>query len=588
MKSICLSLFLAAAASMQDVVYGSCLRANATGSCVYVSDPNATFVGKTTTNSDGILVDNFLGIKYGTFDERFAPSQPLMLSASDGPLLVNATEYGPECPYPSSTSYDEDCLYLNIYRPSQQKEDSLAVMVWIFGGSWVEGAGSRYDGSNLAGNEDVVVVTMNYRLGVFGFVPIDPEGSGGMNGLLDTVTALKWVKDYIEYFGGDPNKVTVFGQSAGGINTCFLSVCPVAKGLFQRAILQSGQCAALTASVTQEESQDQLEGVLQEMNCTSPPCTIEDLKSLTTEELLVDPYFRFFLSIDPAVLPAYPVDLFREGKINPTDMIIGANTVDNGDVLGYLFTTPESWTNAYSSFEVLRDPMHSRVDVSDSVLNDIQAAYSPDKYGGSIVSATNHAMGDMNFLCYSRELAAIAASKVEGKVYQYILGFNSGIEFANITGLLNATDIDDTYWSSHSADLPYVFGYPGVNELPINIMPDETIDLSKEMMSRWAKFAKTGNPQSNISPVEWEPVPNNSYNPSSSDAVDTPYLNFTGEGGLWVESNEDKSTQCTAVIPAEPTFLGADPGSGAAGVSCMLNRATVACSTVALFGFMLI
>eukprot|EP00956_Cyclotella_meneghiniana_P039034 scaffold164294_cov23-Cyclotella_meneghiniana.AAC.1 len=190
--------------------------------------------------------------------------------------------------------------------------------------------------------------------------------------------------------------------------------------------------------------------------------------------------------------------------------------------------------------------MHSRVDVSDSVLNDIEAAYSPDKYGGSIVSATNHAMGDMNFLCYSRELASIAASKVEGKVYQYILGFNSGIEFANITGLLNATDIDDTYWSSHSADLPYVFGYPGVNELPIDIMPDETIDLSKEMMSRWANFAKTGNPQSNISPVEWEPVPNNSYDASSSDAVDTPYLNFTGEGGLWVESNEDKSTQCTA------------------------------------------
>ena len=101
MKSVCLSLFLAAAASMQDVVYGSCLGANATGSCVYVADPNATFVGKTITNSDGILVDNFLGIKYGTFDERFAPSQPLMLSASDGPLLVNATEYGPECPYPS-------------------------------------------------------------------------------------------------------------------------------------------------------------------------------------------------------------------------------------------------------------------------------------------------------------------------------------------------------------------------------------------------------------------------------------------------------------------------------------------------------
>ena len=381
MKFINLSLFLAAAASMQEGVDGSCriLGANATGSCVYVSDPNATFVGKTVTTSDGTLVDNFLGIKYGIFDERFAPSQPLVLSASDGngsAVLVNATEYGPECPQPSAAVYDEDCLYLNIFSPSTQNDELLAVMVWIHGGYWVQDAGSNFDGTNLAGSEDVVVVTINYRLGVFGFLPTGPDGSGGMNGLLDTVTALKWVKDYIGYFGGDANRVTVFGESAGGVNTCFLSVLPAANGLFQRAILQSGQCAAFTTAKTQEESEEQVEGVLQDMNCTSPPCTIEDLESLTTEELLGDSYFSFRLSMDLAVLPAYPVDFYREGKINPTDMIIGANTVDNGDVISYTLAFGdeafrEDWIETYSSFEVLRNPMHSAVDFNDSILNNI-------------------------------------------------------------------------------------------------------------------------------------------------------------------------------------------------------------------------
>ena len=155
------------------------------------------------------------------------------------------------------------------------------------------------------------------------------------------------------------------------MNTCLLSVCPEASGLFQRAILQSGQCVAFTALKTVEDSEEHLEDVLQEMNCPSPPCTIEDLKSLTTEELLDDPYFTFRLSIDDAVLPAYPVDLYREGKINPADMIIGANTVDNGDVFAYAFGDEayrEEWIEVYSSFEVLRNQSHTAVDFSDSIL----------------------------------------------------------------------------------------------------------------------------------------------------------------------------------------------------------------------------
>eukprot|EP00956_Cyclotella_meneghiniana_P015339 scaffold23394_cov42-Cyclotella_meneghiniana.AAC.6 len=197
-----------------------------------------------------------------------------------------------------------------------------------------------------------------------------------------------------------------------------MQVYPEAKGLFQRAILQSGQCAALTFD-TQEQSEEQLDGVLQEMHCTSPLCTIENLKNLTTEELLV--------------LPAYPVDLYREGKINPSDMIIGADTVD------------EMKHTARTGSRLIQPSKYCEINstqwqISMTVLDNIEAVYTPDKYGGSTISATNHAMGDMNYLCYSRELAAIAASKAEGKVYQYILGHNSALDIANFTLTGQLTD----------------------------------------------------------------------------------------------------------------------------------------------------
>merc|ERR1712217_374194 len=354
---------------------------------------------------------------------------------------------------------------------------------------------------------------------------------------------------------------------------------------------------------TPEQGAEQLDGVLQEMSCTSPPCTIEDLKSLTTEELLDEPFYRFYPTIDPAVFPVYPVELYREGKINPTDMIIGANTVDNGDILAYATGSEpqrESWIEAYSDFEVLRSQSHSVVAVSDKVLKDIEAAYPPDKYGGSIISATNHAMGDMSFLCYSRELAAIAASKIDGTVFQYIFGHNTGMDVANVT-LLKHTGIEDPYWSTHAADLPYAFGYP-VELSYIKSIPEDAIALTREVMARWANFAKSGNPQvtSNSSSGfssfdQWEPVPKSLYDASSIDAIDAPYLNFTGEGGKLVEANQEKSDQCTAVIPAEPSYLAADVVTSApdvvtsaAGVSCMMNLAATAGYMIGLLGFMTI
>ncbi len=148
-----------------------------------------------------------------------------------------------------SETWDEDCLYLNVWTPDVSPADPLPVMVWIHGGGFEMGSGSSplYDGTPFARN-GVVLVTLNYRLGAFGFCELghlDPDYAGSGNvGLLDQVAALEWVRDHIAAFGGDPAQVTVFGESAGAMSIAALLAMPRAKGLFHRAVLQSGAASA--------------------------------------------------------------------------------------------------------------------------------------------------------------------------------------------------------------------------------------------------------------------------------------------------------------------------------------------------------
>lgn len=168
------------------------------------------------------------------------------------------TDYGPSCPQPRASMggwdrhvfpihQSEDCLYLNVWTPAKAPSDRLPVMVWIHGGGFVQGSGSMrfYDGQNLA-RRGVVVVTLNYRLGPFGFFnhpalqTESDDGSAGNYGLRDQIAALKWIQDNIAALGGDPGNVTIFGESAGGVSVATLMTSPPAQGLFHKAIAQSG------------------------------------------------------------------------------------------------------------------------------------------------------------------------------------------------------------------------------------------------------------------------------------------------------------------------------------------------------------
>ena len=201
-------------------------------------------------------VESFLGLKYASVPKRFAKSE---LPEENINALIEATKFGPYCwqkfqgegeggdiPYYDDQEQSEDCLYLNIWRPLGTSSTSkLPVMVYIHGGGWglMGSADPPSWGHHLvAADRSVMVISINYRLGIFGFLATDEDGSNGMNGIDDQVNALKWINRYVKYFGGDPNRVTIFGQEVGSASVCYLSVNPSAAGLFQRGIMQSGEC----------------------------------------------------------------------------------------------------------------------------------------------------------------------------------------------------------------------------------------------------------------------------------------------------------------------------------------------------------
>ena len=231
----------------------------------------------------------FKGIPFAeapTGDLRFKPPKPARWSG-----FRNATRFGNVCPqreYSSSRLVlNEDCLYLNIYRPAK-RNGKLAVMVWIHGGSYIYGSASDYDGETLAARNGVIVVTIQYRLGVLGFFNIPNTDMKGNFGMLDQIEALRWVKKNIANFDGNPTKVTIFGVSAGGTSVSLLTLSPMIKdeGLFARAIAQSGVASNFWAvkKVTNDKMARYFGGLLQ---CNDVEKLVNCLKSKTTREIIL-------------------------------------------------------------------------------------------------------------------------------------------------------------------------------------------------------------------------------------------------------------------------------------------------------------
>ncbi|KAM7332757.1 hypothetical protein ACRRTK_009465 [Alexandromys fortis] len=282
---------------------------------------------------------------------RFAPPQP----AEPWSFVKNTTSYPPMCSQDAvggqalselftnrkeniPLQFSEDCLYLNIYTPADlTKNSQLPVMVWIHGGTLVVGGASTYDGLALSAHENVVVVSIQYRLGIWGFFSTGDEHSKGNWGHLDQVAALRWVQDNIANFGGNPGSVTIFGGSAGGFCVSALVLSPLAKNLFHRAISQSG--VALTAALFTENVKPIAELVANLSGCetTTSAVMVHCLRQKTEEELMETSQrmtYPFLPTVvDGVFLPKTPEEILAEKSFNTVPYMVGTNKQEFGWIL---------------------------------------------------------------------------------------------------------------------------------------------------------------------------------------------------------------------------------------------------------------
>ena len=445
----------------------------------------------------GTTVRSYRGIPYAAppvGDLRWRPPQP----AKAWKGIRVAKDYPASCLQPfivSAVAQKEDCLGLNVWTPARSASDKLPVMVWIHGGGFVIGASSQtvYDGEPLA-SEGVVVVSINYRLGIFGFLAHpalsqeSPQGVSGNYGLLDMIAALQWVKRNISAFGGDPANVTIFGESAGGTAVCLLMVMTQAEGLFNKVISESAWSMYTPINHLKESWYGRISGEKFGEKLGSDLATLrsksaaEILKLTGPMDLGGDRADRgeiYFPVVDGSVLPDDPARLFSEGKFHNVALIAGTNA-DEGTLMG---GPPVKNLSALRKWaEKQFGPQ------TDAMLGVYPAASDADAWTAAVA-----ATGDWEFLQGTRSILR-AVSRVNPKVYQY--------QFTRLNGVGRRIK-----WGVfHASELPYVFGTlpDSAYGTTATLLGDFSVDadtynqqdakLSKAMNQAWARFSKTGDP----------------------------------------------------------------------------------------------
>jgi para-nitrobenzyl esterase len=444
-------------------------------------------------------VTQFLGIPYAkppVGPLRWMPPQP----AAKWSTVKQANKFGAICaqvttlgPFAGPPNSNEDCLYLNVFTPDVKAK--LPVLVWIHGGGYFDGASNDYDPTKLVTRGKLVVVTFNYRLNLFGFLAHPALGPSGNYGLMDMQAVLQWVKRNAAAFGGDPNNVTLGGQSAGAGATAANILSPGAKGLFHRAIFQSG---GYTPFVPKSVAEGKGARFAAAAGCTSgdiakclralPAAKIEALAGTASEisPLITNPM------VDGSVIPRQQIDLIRAGAFNKMPIMIGT-THDEGNfnagILQYFKKARAALTEADYRGYLQRtyggnagaggSPPAYPKDTIDKVL----ARYPVSKAGAQMAWDSAHSDA---LACRGQYTAE--ALEPHAPVYMYLFDDRTAqTYFPKMPGFQPL--------AYHTADIAYVFtGYHGGPKgLPFTLDATQT-QLSDRLVAAWANFAHTGNP----------------------------------------------------------------------------------------------
>ena len=438
-----------------------------------------------TASADHPRIHIFKGIPYAAPPVgalRWKAPQP----AASWTGVRKAVEFGARCmqghiyndmifrdPGPS-----EDCLYLNVWTPAAPAQEKLPVMVWIYGGGYSAGAASepRQDGENLA-RKGVVVVSMNYRLGVFGFF-VHPElakesghGSSGNYGLMDQTAALRWVHANIAAFGGDPGNVTIFGESAGSFSVSAQMASPLAQGLFQRAIGESGAFFSTTLDLKPLAKAEADDGKFAE--AVGAP-TLEALRAKPADELLKAALkqggggVRFAPDIDGWFFPETAYAIYAAGKQSHVPLLAGWNA-DEGSARAIFKSDPPTAANfAKRAKELYGDKTDAFLKLYPAA-SDEQAQRSAQDLAGD------------QFIAFSTwKWLEMQAATGKSPEYRY--------EFDQAPPAPAGSVARGAY---HSAEIEFVFGVLASKDLPWR---PEDFKLSELMSTYWSNFAKTGDP----------------------------------------------------------------------------------------------
>ncbi|MFD7863267.1 carboxylesterase/lipase family protein [Streptomyces sp. NPDC059783] len=288
-------------------------------------------------------VRTFQGIPYAappTGERRWKKPQPVRpwSATLDARAPRSACAQPTDQPIAIAGGGGEDCLYLNVTAPARQPVRPLPVIVWIHGGSFTYGDGASYGAAKLAAaRQGAVVVTVNYRLGVFGFLSAPGLGASADLGLLDQQAALRWVARNAGAFGGDPRNVTLMGQSGGGYSVCAQLVSPGARGLFGKAIVQSAGCVGPDGSFTREQAEVTGKAVVEASGCREPAAVEACLRGRSTEELVgasVSGHEGFRPVVDGEVLPESPAEAIAAGRFARVPVLHGSTRDEMSGLAG--------------------------------------------------------------------------------------------------------------------------------------------------------------------------------------------------------------------------------------------------------------